>query len=408
MSMRIPASEYSARIEKVRNLMRNKNIDAAFIYHDELYMCNGCYLTNYWPTIESGAVLVPIEGEPLLLGGPEAIPYADEVSMVKEKRSVECFIVPEEEYPGAVIHSMPEIFHEAMGGRPLQRVGVVGYSRIPFGIMETLTKGLPSVEFVDLTRDYVLLRAIKSESEISVMAKSFEIGNEGLRAAVSTVRPGATEFEIAGAAEGKMRRLGADGFNFRGLVGSGVRSNGVVPPASGKRLQSGELVLIGFSPKVLGYAAGVAITVPVDNPPTKAEMQFVNDLVDTLELTRDSIKPGLKGKEIDAIPRQFLTRKGYGDYLSMGFVHTVGLNEYELPFFGPNSDDVLEENMTVCIDIAMFNHPVFHGARHEAGYVVRSDGAKPLSQGLEDLIFSLRDPRGVWSQRSESWDCRKG
>lgn len=395
MSIHIPVSEYSERMEKVRKLMAAKKVEAVFIYHDELYMCDGCYLTNYWPIIEPGAVLVPIEGEPLLLGGPEATPYADEVSMVREKRSVECFIVPEEEYPGAVIHSIPEIFSEAMGGRPLKRLGVVGYDKIPFGVMRMLTEKLPSVELVDLTRDYTLLRALKSESEISVMARAFDIGSEGLAAAVSVVRPGATEFEVAGAGEGRMKSLGADGFNFRGLVGSGLRSNEVVPPASGKTLESGELILIGFSPKVLGYAAGTAVTVPVGTNATKEEIQFLNDMADALELTRNSLKPGMKGKDVDAIPRQFLTGKGYGDYLSMGFVHTVGLNEYELPFFGPNSDDVLEENMTVCIDIAMFNHPVFNGARHEAGYVVRSDGAEPLSQGLEDMIFSLRDPQGV-------------
>ena len=107
----------------------------------------------------------------------------------------------------------------------------------------------------------------------------------------------------------------------------------------------------------------------------------------------------MKDKDADAVPRQFLTDKGYGNYLSMGFVHTVGLNEYELPFFGPNSEDALEENMTVYIDIAMFNHPVFNGARHESGYVITSDGAKPLSGKLDNLILSLHDANGAWSQR---------
>lgn len=399
MNTVIPKSEYVERIEKLRRLMTDNEVDAALVYHDELRMYNGCYLTGYWPTIESGAALVPLEGDPLLLGGPEATPYAKEVSVIQEFRSAECFIVPEEEYPNASIYSFNDIFNEVLHGKVLKRLGMIGYDIVPYGLIQALYHAFPSLELVDMTRPYTVMRAVKSEAEISIMARSFDLGAEGLKAAIPFICPGVTEYEIIGAAEGRMRSLGADGFNFRGLVGSGPRANGVVPPASSKKLQPGELTLVGFGPKVSGYAAGTAMTFAVDNPPSKKERQFLVDLVDALELTRDSLKPGMRGKDVDAIPRQFLTDKGYGDYLSMGFVHTVGLNEYELPFFGPNSEDVIEENLTVCIDISMFNHPVFNGARHESGYVITAEGAKPLSENLDNLILGLRDPNGLWSER---------
>jgi hypothetical protein len=46
----------------------------------------------------------------------------------------------------------------------------------------------------------------------------------------------------------------------------------------------------------------------------------------------------------------------------------------------------------------MFNHPTFYGSRLETGYVVREDGAEPLSQAMDDLLLSLRDPKGLWSE----------
>ena len=395
----IPKSEYAERIEKVRDLMRQKNIDATFIYHDELHMYNGCYLTNYWPTIEPGAVLVPLESEPIVLGGPEAAPYTREVSAIQTLMAIECFIVPEEEYPGAVIYSIKDAFSEALGGKPLKRLGMVGYDITPYGTVKQLQNALPNVDFVDITREYTVMRAVKTPAEIKLLGRAFDIGAEGLKAALPMIKPGVSEYEVLGAAEGRMISLGADGFNFRGLLASGERTNGVVPPASAKKLRSGELALVGFSPKVKGYSAGACMSFPVDTPGTDEQMQLLRDLADALELTRDVLKPGAKGKDIDKVPRQFLTEKGYGKYLSMGFVHTVGLNEYELPFFGPNSEDVLEENLTVCIDIAMFEHPTLHGSRHETGYVVTSDGAKPLSAELEKMILSYRDPKGIWSQR---------
>lgn len=384
----IPKTEYSVRIERVRRLMRRHDADAVLVYHDELHMANGCYLTNYWPTIEAGAVLVPPEGEAVLLGGPEAEPYAREVSAVQRMRAVSCFIVPEEEYPGAVILSLPEVFAEALDGRPLRRLGLVGYDIMPHGLFEALRDAFPAVEFVDLSRDYEMLRAIKSEAEIAMLAHAFDIGAAGLQAAIPQIRPGASEYAVIAAAEGRMRGLGIDGFNFRGICASGPRSNGVVPPASDKLMQDGDLLLVGFSPKHRGYAAGACCTFAINNPATAEQRRFLGHLADALCRARDALRPGLRGREIDAVPRGFLTGLGYGPYLTMGIVHTVGLNEYERPFFGPTSDEVLEPNMTVCIDVSMFGHPVFHGSRVEAGYVIRETGAEPLSAALEELILS--------------------
>lgn len=395
----IDPQEYAERVEKVRSLMRDRDVDAVFIYHDELHMYNGMYLTGYWPTIEAGAVLVPKEGDPVLLGGPEAGPYAREVSVIQDMVSIECFVVPEEEYPGSEILSVPEAFRKILGGRTLRRLGIVGYDMARHGVMRALESALSDVEMVDMTREYTVMRAVKSEAETAIMRRAFDLGAEGLRAGIPLIRPGVREYEIIGAAEGRMRSLGVDGFNFRSLCAGGPRSNGVVPPATGRKLQSGELVLFGFGPKVQGYAAGTCMSLPVDVPPAPEALRFLVDLADALEYTRDALKPGIKGRDIDKVPREFLTKKGYGPYLAMGFVHTVGLNEYELPFFGPNSDDVLEENLTVCIDISLFGHPTFHGARHETGFVLRGDGAESMSESLESLIYSLRDPQGEWSRR---------
>ena len=386
----IPAAEYAERLERVRRLMRQHDADAVLVYHDELHMSNGCYLTNYWPTIEAGAVLVPPEGEAVLLGGPEAEPYAHEVSAVQRMRAVSCFIVPEEEYPGAVIMSLPQVFAEALGDKPLRRLGLVGYDILPLGLYEALREAFPAAKFVDLSRDYEMLRAIKSEAEIAMLAHAFDIGAAGLRAALPEIRPGASEYAVIAAAEGCMRGLGIDGFNFRGISASGARSNGVVPPASDRPMQAGELLLLGFSPKHRGYAAGACSTFAVNRPPSAEQKRFIGHLAEALRVTRDALRPGLLGREIDAVPRSYLAGLGYGPYLSMGIVHTVGLNEYERPFFGPTSNEILQPNMTVCIDVSMFGHPVFHGSRVEAGYVIRENGAVPLSAALEEVIFSQR------------------
>ncbi|MCL5104321.1 MAG: hypothetical protein M1133_09430 [Armatimonadetes bacterium] len=90
------------------------------------------YLTGSCPQFESGAVLVPRLGDPLILGGPESEPFAKLDSAITRTRNFPVFMVPDEEYPNATIISFPELFAElnSMLGQ-VRRVGLVGGGRMP-------------------------------------------------------------------------------------------------------------------------------------------------------------------------------------------------------------------------------------------------------------------------------------
>ena len=62
--------ETEKRLKNVRQILRDKHLDAALVYFDELNVANGWYLTGWVGQFEKGAVMVPVEGEPILLGGP--------------------------------------------------------------------------------------------------------------------------------------------------------------------------------------------------------------------------------------------------------------------------------------------------------------------------------------------------
>jgi len=50
-------------------------------------------------------------------------------------------------------------------------------------------------------------------------------------------------------------------------------------------------------------------------------------------------------------------------------VHSVGVIEFELPIFGPSSNDRILKNMVISIDIPLFNTP-WGGMRYEDGFLV--------------------------------------
>ena len=148
--------ESEGRIAKVRKLLKEKNLDLALVYYDEFNIGNGWYLTGWCPQFESGAVLVPKTGEPILLGGPESEPFAKLDSAIKETRNFPVFMVPNEEYPNATIIDFPALFKELNGKLgSLKRVGLVGAGRMPADCYQQIVDGFKGVKLVDITGEYV-------------------------------------------------------------------------------------------------------------------------------------------------------------------------------------------------------------------------------------------------------------
>lgn len=378
--------ESKKRIAQVREILAARQLDLALVYYDEFNLGNGWYLTGWCPQFESGAVLIPRQGAPLLLGGPESEPFAKQDSAIAETRNFPVFMVPDEEYPNAVISDFPALFRElsaALGS--IRRVGLVGAGRMPAACHAGIVEGFAGVELVDITSDFVALRYRKSTWELTQIRRAFALADSAYQAMRAKIAAGVTEIEVAAEGEFAARSRGASGFGFGAIVGSGLRANAVVPTAGAKKLQSGETVMLGLAPKVNGYAGVFGDTLPVDGTYTASQKECLRHLREAFRLTRAQLKPGRVGREIDAPARAYFAQHGFSQYLVCPFAHTIGLHEAESPFFGPGSSDMLEPGMAVCIDISFFGHPQFNGARIETGYEITDRGAVPFSPRLDGI-----------------------
>ncbi|MGI6571892.1 MAG: M24 family metallopeptidase [Fermentimonas sp.] len=379
--------ESDSRIARVREIMKSKDLDIVLVYYDEFNIGNGWYLTGWCPQFESGAVLIPRSGDPLILGGPESEPFAKLDSMITETRNFTVFMVPDEEYPNATIIDFPQLFAELnseLGN--VKKVGLVGAERMPAGAYLQIAEGFRGVDLVDVTSDYVQLRYIKSPWERLQIETAFKLADYAYDAMKKKITAGVSEIEVAAVGEFAVRSRGASGFGFTTIVGSGKRSNAVVPTASSKILQDGELVMIGIAPKVNGYAGVVGDVIPVSGEYSTSQLDCIRYLKDAFRLTKEQLIPGKTGKEIDAPARKYFEKHNLTKYLVCPFAHTIGLHEAESPFFGPNSSDVLKPGMMVCVDVSFFGHPEFNGVRIETGYKITEEGAIPLSEKMDKFL----------------------
>jgi hypothetical protein len=147
----LPNAESEKRVAQVREIMKGKGLDIVLVYYDEFNIGNGWYLTGWCPQFESGAVLVPRDGEPMILGGPESEPFAKLDSAITETRNFPVFMVPDEEYPNATIIDFPKLFAE-LNARlgSIRRVGLVGAGRMPVACHEQIVAGFRGVDLVDV------------------------------------------------------------------------------------------------------------------------------------------------------------------------------------------------------------------------------------------------------------------
>ena len=383
----LAAEEKDARLSRVRDILAVKGLDAALVYYDEFNIGNGWYLTGWCPQFESGAVLVPKVGDPMLLGGPESEPFAKLDSAITETRNFPVFMVPDEEYPNATIIDFPALFRElTRGAKQLRKVGLVGGDRMPAACYRQIVDGFEGVGLVDITQEFVSLRYMKSPWELKQIRAAFALADECYDAMKRVVRPGVSEIEVAAAGEYAARSRGATGFGFSAIVGSGLRSNAVVPTATAKKLKAGELVMIGIAPKMRGYAGVVGDVLPVSGKYTRKQAEAVKHLKEVFHLTKEQLMPGNTGREIDAPGRAYYEKHGLLKYLVCPFAHTIGLHEAEAPFFGPHGADPLKPGMAVCVDVSFFGHPDWHGARIETGYRITAKGPVPFSKKMDQLF----------------------
>lgn len=376
-------NETEKRLTELRKILADKGLDAALVYFDELNVANGWYLTGWCGQFEKGAVLVPIHGAPILLGGPESEPFAKMDSAITKVRCFPVFMVPDEEYPNATIIDFKQLNEELrVEGTVLNRIGIVGTTTIPHQVYLDVAEGFAGAELVDITEEYENMRAYKSPWEVEQAAASVALCDKAYDAMMAAIRPGAYEYEVAAAGEAICRSNGAHSFAYSTIVGSGVRAKAVVPTATNKKMESGELVMIGIAPRINGYAGTFGDTIPVNGEFTQRQKDLLNHMREAFRLTHAMLKPGMTGREIDEPGRLYYEKHGLAPYIVCPFAHSMGLMEAEAPFFGPNGDFELTPGMIVNVDVSFFGHPELYGGRIETGFVITENGCAPLSEKL--------------------------
>jgi Xaa-Pro aminopeptidase len=377
----IPAQEYRQRWEQTQAMLERQGIDLLVAYADDRAVfgpAHARWLANFPARFEPACVLLPRRGEPVLLCGPESDEYARLIGHIADVRVLREFTHPDEDYPYSAIQGVAEIFGEIFGrAQSIGRVGLAGRALINADSLATFHKALPQALWIDAEEEFTALRAIKSPAEIAVIRYAYRIAEAGISAAVAAIQVGVTERDVAAAAEAAMRRAGAEGTGIDTIVASGPNSRPILARTTMREIQQNDLVLLTVAPRYEGYHAAIGRPVLVGRPPDPIP-DAAEKAIQAQQACFQAMKPGIPGRDVEAIGRRIMETAGYGPCFLYSGLHSVGVIEFEPPIFGPSSTVELQPNMVISVDIPVFNAP-WGGLRVEDGFLITADRAERLN-----------------------------
>lgn len=241
------------------------------------------------------------------------------------------------------------------------------------GITRKATKGLVEK-----------LRMIKDKHEIELMRKSCSITDATFEAMLKKIKPGMTEKDVSLELEFTMQKLGSNGLAFTTIVATGAHSAWPHAQPGDAVIEKGHNLKMDFGARYGKYCADITRTVCIGEPSDK--LREVYAIVSEAQRRAiEAIKPGRSGKEIDAIARDFITEKGYGDNFGHGLGHSLGIVVHDGLGFSKTSDTVMTPGMVFTVEPGIYLEG-WGGVRIEDDILVTETGCEVLTQAPKDLI----------------------
>nr|MCW2728700.1 peptidase family protein [Aeromicrobium sp.] len=326
-------------------------------------LVNVRYLTGF--TGSNGALLVPVEGEPVFFTDGRYRDQADE-----ELPDV-AHVIGRDLLTGAA-----ERMASGRWGLETHTLSVDGHHR--------LVELAPDVELVAAGRVVEELREVKDEPEIEALRRACDISTQALEQVLAGPLVGRTERAVARDLEARMLDLGAEAIAFETILACGDHTAIPHHHPTDRVLARGDLLKIDFGARVDGYHADCTRTVvlgPADDWQKEVHAAVRESQAAGLELLRE----GVAVSASDAAARGSLQSTGWLDAFTTGLGHGVGLEIHEDPFIAGSHAGKLSSRTVLTMEPGIYV-PGRGGVRIEDTVLVTAGAPEVLTTMTKDLL----------------------
>lgn len=375
------SEELSYRLRNVRNLMKKQNLD----YYISFNPVNIYYLTNFAFYVHERPFILIIERR----GLPKMLIPRLEKGHLESRARCELEFVIYHEFPARNGDNWYDYYQKQI--RTDATVGLE--SELPIGIANK-TPGKKVVS--DIIDD---ARILKTDYEVGRIYHACRVVNKGHKVLLKKCRPKVLEFALyKEVTDAMMSKIVQDipNANFRATQTTGA----VWPPSIShdphliphifKEMEQGGPHVSIVSAQVDGYGVEIERTFFLGNVPENTVEPF-KVMFEARALAYSMLKPGTIMSEVDKSVRDFITEKGYGDYIIHRTGHGLGITGHEAPFLAEGYDKPLEINMVISVEPGIYI-PGLGGFRHSDTVLITEGGYQKFTKApetLEEVTISL-------------------
>jgi len=358
---------FTARQRKLITAMRKLGVDSMLVTH----LPNVRYLCGFTGT--AGALLL------------QAGPRSHKAAFYTDGRYTQ---QAHEEVRGArVVIGNRAAFAEACAAAQRGKIGVLGFEaeHLSFGAYKQLAESVRGKARLKPTIGLIEeLRVIKDAEEISQIRAAVLLAASLFQTALSVIKPGVAEAQIAGELELQARRAGAEKMSFDTIVAAGPRSALPHGRASSQAVPREGFIILDYGVILAGYCSDMTRTVHV-GPVSRTHRRMYDAVREAQLESIKAVKPGVEAGEVDRAGRDVLKKAGFDAYFTHSTGHGVGIEVHETPRVARGQTRKLAPGMVVTIEPGIYI-PEEGGVRIEDMVLVTETGHEVLTPTTKELI----------------------
>jgi len=385
-----PTEEYLARVERARQLMDQKGIDALVLSEKVNVIYFSGLRTIGWSSKHRpmGVVVPRSKDKPVISVIPENLfdvahhsSWIDEISAYGGWHRSDVAPDPLTAFLNACRSACGE---NGVLGLELGYGTRVGMTQADFRELESKLKGYELVDASSLLWD---LRMIKSSLEVEALRKVCDATSKAFERGFSSMRPGMTERSLAGIIMSELA-LQTDELPGFVMVRSGPLKYGMVnvEPFE-KTLDTGDIVVTDVGANYKYYWSDFMRMACIGEPSADQKRIFAGEFA-AQQAGVDVIKPGIKLHEIFDACYNTLMDHGLKEHVpGMERVgHGVGLDVHEPPSIAKGSEVIVQPNMVLTVEPIFWDQP-----DHKIGNFALEDVILVTETGHEVLSTFPKD-----------------
>ena len=228
------------------------------------------------------------------------------------------------------------------------------------------------------------MRSVKTDYEMEQIREAQKVTDQVFIDTLNYIKPGMTELEVASFMNSKTYAYGCE-LAFPPIVAFGKNTSKPHAHPGKNVLQENDVVTLDFGAKYNGYCSDMTRSFVIGKAP-EGYVELYNAVLEAQETALKYLKAGITGKEGDAIARNVLKDKGYGEFFTHSLGHSLGIDVHEGPGLTPKCEEVIPAGSVLSVEPGAYLAGKY-GVRIEDIVLFKKNGVDNLTKSSKQLII---------------------